>query len=725
MSYRSTVIALLPLGYWPLDELANGTFADISGNGETGTHDALAAFGFPGAIETESSSATSGPVGNVPAGIGEPLDIRDNFTWLFWVFYDPTNPSAHVINRRGQWGIGNSVQAGINNDQIVAHLSLVPDNPFTLTAAATLVPNTWYFVAVVRNAAVFSIYVNASLAQGATRSDLTAAEVDYNVNGNAWFVGRSINTTAFSSKASAHVAIFDYALNAAQVLVVYEAALNQLRLAGRSDVVVTAVLSSLADPDPVSFPWRWNWSDIPVERIVFQTAVASSVTAAEEANSQRVAPRRELEFTQLLRNHTERRKLRAQLWAKQHAPWFIPVRQDAQQLTVVVNASATTIPVSTLYRDYEVGQRIGLRQVADNGTITHWEEQVITAVNIDSVACAPLTNSYAPYLSWVYPVRRAYLPPSINIKPHTDAVEELTVTARLLPEDEAVVPNRIIPWTPTIKYRDYEVWDISLWPTNDWGDRDDYEVSRETMDVDFGIGLLGVESDTAGASETLPWRIKTKGRETIARLLGWFYERRGRARYVWVPTLQADFDVLSVDGVDLTVADTNYGDTFALAEARRDLAFVYYDGTMEFRRVVGFSGTTNETLELDAPVPTLTSLRMVSLLKFCRLDADQVEIAWHTDDVVEIAWAFREMLHTPEGTGVSSLSPSASMSVSLSPSGSPSPSSSVSLSRSPSASLSPSGSLSPSASVSSSPSVSTSASSSPSPSPSSSASPSA
>ena len=193
------------------------------------------------------------------------------------------------------------------------------------------------------------------------------------------------------------------------------------------------------------------------------------------------------------------------------------------------------------------------------------------------------------------------------------------------------------------------------------------------------------------------------GLANISAFLGWFYERRGALTYLWVPTVQEDFDIVShhVFENQITVRDTNYSDAFALAEARRDLAFIYYDGSMEFRRVIAFEGAVNETLTLDAALPSFTDLRMVSLLKYCRMDADQLELAWETDDKVVVAWRFREMLYTPEGEGLSSLSPSASASRSLSPSSSPSPSASISASLSPSASTSPSPSSSTSSSMTS------------------------
>jgi hypothetical protein len=721
-TYEEEVLADSPLAFWRLKEGAGATvMVDTSPNVNNGTYYNDAIFGFPPPVETDAGAAA---VGNrVGEGDVTPKPTG-NLAMEGWV-YCPDVPFAvcHLITGVGQTGASGGIYTAYDSGTITTRFSTDGTTGTTVDMVYVVpVRDLFYHVVFNRNGTQLSMIVNGVLVDTAVTS---ADPITSSYTTEPWRIGVAATGNLWAGRGTAEPAVYDHPLTVARALAHYEAALNALFLNGRSDVIVTSTLSSLIEPAPISFPFRHNWADPLIERLSFRTAISSARTGAEEANSQRVAPRREFEFVQLLRNDIERRKFRAQLWANQHGKWLVPVRQDYEQLVVPLAATTTTIPVSTTYRDYEVGGYIGLRQLDDSGNITHWEEQLITSITPVAVECAALLNSYTPWLSWVYPVKRALLPRSLTIKGHTAAVEKATITAQLLPEDEAVAPNRIVPWTPTLKYRDYEVWDIAVWPSNDWGDLREYDVSRETDEVDFeGGGLLGVESDTIGASETLPWRIKTKGRETIARFLGWFYERRGRARYLWVPTLQSDFEVLTVDESDLTVADTNYSDNFALAEPRRDLAFVYYDGTMQFRRVVGFAGTTNETLTLDAGVPSLTNLRSVSLLKFCRLDGDQVEIAWHTDDVVEIAWAFREMLHTPEGTGLSSLSPSPSVSVSLSPSGSASPSSSVSLSKSPSLSLSPSSSISPSSSVSRSPSSSTSGSTSPSVSPSHSASPS-
>lgn len=716
--YSDLIASLLPVRWARCNELLAGVFTDSSSFAQHGTTQPDAVFGLPSAIETDpASSSIGGPAGNFPAAAGGEADLKGNFTILWWQWYDAANASGVAWGRRGQLGLSHSVQGGINEDRIFADITL--DNGgigdyFPLVAEAALVDQSWYMCALVRNATVARLYVNADLGQGTERTDLTTADVDYNVDGSDWFIGRSFNTTAFASTRTDEAIFLDYAVDQALVTLIYETALNALFLNGVSNVIPTAILRSDFESDPVSFPFRHNWSEPLVERLSFRSDISQSVTGVEEGNGLRITPRRELEFTQLLRNDRERRKLRALLWANQHRKWFIPVRQYAEQLLTPLSIGATTASISTQYKDYEVNLWIGFRQYDGSGNVEHSEERLITS--LAPLEFEPLVNDYAAYRSIVYPVRRALLPKSVNLHGFTNSVEEITINFRLLPEDEAIVPNRITPFTPTLKYRDVELFDGRIWQSNDWSENREYEVERDIQEIDFDNGLIGVESDTAGASETFSYRMVLNGHENIAAFLGWYYERMGALRYLWVPTMQRDFEILSVAGDELTVRDTNYSDAYVLAEPRRDLAFVYFDGTIITRRVLGFAGTTNETLTLDADVPTLTDLRCLSLLKYCRLDADQLELAWETDSKVVVAWRFREPLHTPEGEGVSSLSPSASQSTSLSPSHSPSPSASLSLSPSPSSSISPSSSLSPSSSTSrsNSPSLSPSSSASPS-----------
>jgi hypothetical protein len=735
-TFEETVLALNPLLFWRCKDLVGPTITDYSGNEHHGTVvSGTALLGQQSGVETDPDARSVYLPGGFANNICEldptpaPLLFTGNFTIACFVRHQEASGFQYLM---GRGGLAGGTASGLHFFTTGSTVRTLHGRIITAGGADDVDAETSYeldadhFVTFTRNDTVLQLRVGGVLVgeNAVASNDPLEVEVSHDL-----VFGAAGNNLGPLKGWASELIICDYAWTLAQGREVYESAINAVFISGVSNVIPTAVLYSDFPTDPVSWPFRWNWSEVPVERLSFATDISTARTGAEEGNGLRVAPRREFEFVQVLRTNAERRRFRALLWSKQHQPWWVPVRQHAEQLVAPLTTGATTIPAMTTYRDYEVGGYVGLRQLNDAGDIVHWEERLITGL-VGGVQCEATVNDYAAYLSWTYPVKRALLTPAISPHGFTDTVEQVPLTARLLPEDEAEVPNRIVPWTRTLAYRDYEVFDPAAWPSHNWDEEREYEVERLIDEVDFGAGRIGYESDTAGAAETIPYRLILDGNEAIARFLGWWYERKGQLRYLWVPTMQRDFEVLAVDGDELTVSDTNYSDAFALAEPRRDLTFVYNDNTMELRRVVAFAGTPDETLTLDFAAPSLTNLRSVSLLKFCRLDANQIELAYETDNKAVVVFSFREMLHSPEGTGRSSLSPSASPSASGSPSHSPSPSASpsatpsVSVSPSPSPSLSVSISPSVSASVSQSASVSPSSSGSASPSPSASTSPS-
>lgn len=728
-SFYDTVIALAPV-LWPRFDESSGTVLHDSST--FATHGTIydPVFGLPSPILTDSSSfAMSGPAGKILIADAPQADVRGNFSIIVFGFVLPADQVqvSHLVTRNGQIGLGGGNWIAIDNGTIRFTLAIDGDD-YELDYAVP-VREQWYMIEGFRNGAVMGLRINGESVV-APRSDLPLSDIS--VGGSpAWFFGSSENQNLWWSAGTDEAIIFSPPITEQNGIDIYEAAIGATFLHGRADANPTGILRSTFEPDPISYPFRHNWTETLVERVSFRSAISNAITGVEESVSEMEAPRRELEWTQLVRDDRERRRLRSLLWANQHRKWFIPVRQYAERLLEPLTATTTTTPISTAYKDYEIDSWIGFRQMNDAGEIVHWEERRITSLNPNSVEHEPLAHDYAAYLSIVYPVRRGLLRAQLSVKGHTDAVEELTLTARLLPEDESIIPNRITPFSPTIKYRDVEVFDGRVWQSNDWSEEREYEIERGGEEIDFNTGLIGFESDTVGASETFSYRMTLSGIDNIAAFLGWYYERVGALRYVWVPSMQRDFDLLSVNNDDdqITVRDTNYSNAYALAEPRRDLAFVYWNGSVSLRRVIAFEvSESDEILTLDADVPTTTNLRFISLLKYCRLDADQIELAWQTDNVVQVAWRFREPMMTPEGVGRSSLSPSASLSGSVSPSGSASPSSSLSHSPSPSLSPSPSASISPSHSISpsssGSPSHSASSSTSASTSPSSSTSPS-
>ncbi len=644
-SYLDTVLALGPAGFWRLDETSGTVMSDSSGNGNHGTFFDDCVFGAPSPIETDpGSSAIGGRVGQAPALDSSPLDAANGSTIGGWILYrnDFLAGTATLLCREAQWGV------------LGGFVDLVwPETP---------VHNTYYFLVGVRNGAQAKLYVNAELAwtEAVNVSDEYPRHIiginnglfqyslrQRNTADSPWFIGVSGSGNVWAASGVDEPFVFDYTLSDAEILGIYESALNSLALTGYSNVISSAILYSDIEPDPISFPFRHNWSDDWIERISFTTGVSKAVKGYESNVGQRIKPRREIELVQVTKNDTERRMLRAKLNAHQSRKWLIPMLDDRERLITPITAGATTITADTSYRDYEISGYVGLRQLNDAGEIVAWEELLVGALTDTEITTAtPVVNNYTN--PEVYPVRRAILEASIQPRGHTDSVEEVTILAKLIAEDEKSTPHRIIEWTPAATYKSYEVFPFAQW-LNNWTELRDYSIDRTRTDVDHELGSFVTESDTNAASETFSWRIILQTKQQQAEFLGWFYARAGSLNYLWVPTMQRDFEIVSAASSNLTVKGHNYSENFSGSEFRRDLAFIYNDNTAVLRRIGSSSlSGASEILVLDSSVPTLTNLRSVSYLLFCRLDNDTIERAAVTDTKVQFAWLFRELLASPD-----------------------------------------------------------------------------
>jgi len=648
-TYQEEKLADNPVFYARLDTLdpAETVITDISGFGNHGTYYMDNVRGMASPIETDASSrAIGGHVGFTRIE----NESLGNFTWEGWIYYPGGDASGTLICRGGQIGLNGSNFLAINTGNAHARISITGSGTFDLTSALGSTIG-YHHLAVVRNGNVLQLYDMAVLVgeeDAAGLGDLGGFGVPFDgTNPNGYtFLGTGSSADVFASPGSDEIAIYDYPLTQTRLQAHVDAALNILSLTGVSNVLSSAVLYSDLEPDPVSFPFRHNWSDSLIERISFRAARSNSVKGYESANSLRPKPRRELELQQVLRDDAERSAFRAKLNANQHRKWFIPILEDREQLTAPLSAGSTLLPATTQYRDYEVGSYAELRQLSVTGEITKSEQVLVTSLS--PFTTNPTTLNYDAYLSSISPARRGIVEAQISPRGHTGTVEDMSLVIRLLAEDEEVTPNRITPWTPTLTYKSYEVLDPAVWQSNDWTELRDYNVERERSDIDFDTGTFTVESDTIGASESFGYRMTLEGRDKHAALLGWFYARAGSINYLWVPTMQADFIPVSAVSDDLTVRGHNYFDNYAGSEYRRDLAFVYFDNTMEFRRIEGVTlDGANEVLDLNTSAPTFTNLRTVSYLRFCRLDGDTLEIARVTDTKAQFAWGFREILSSP------------------------------------------------------------------------------
>lgn len=648
MSYESVKLALNPIAWYRNDEESGTQMTDSSGNDLHQTYDPLGAFllGQASGVETVPTSRSvysDHGICNfevVPSG---PFDERLSFTWEALV--RATTDGTLVTISRGE--LLNSISFLGSAPTAICRFTLnVGGTPFSVDSSINVFPDSWYHVFGTRNGGTMRLKLNGVIV--GSRSDLPAATpiaVDSPTD-EIGLGGTSHNQTFPFIGNEEEFTFYAPALTDAEETDIYEAMVGSLQLAGFSNVISSAVLYSDIEATPISFPFRHNWVDDWIERISFASGISTARKGYEQGVGQRIKPRREIEITQVLKDDVERRMFRAKLNANQHRKWFVPMLDDRDRLTGSVASGVDIFAVDTLYKDYEVGGYFGIRQLNDAGRILHWEELLITSLtDIEIQTATETANAYTN--PEVYPVRRAIISANQSLRGHTDSVEETSVLARLIAEDEKVTPHRIVEWTPVTTYKSHKVFPADEWPNN-WVELRDYEVTRAREEVDFELGPFAVESDAIAASEAFSWRIILETKQQQAEFLGWFYARAGSLNYLWVPTMQRDFTIVSAVTTTLTVEGHNYFENYSSSEFRRDLAFVYNDNSLILRRInsVVIAGV-NEAFTLDANVPTQTNLRSVSYLLFCRLDNDTIERAAATDTKASFAWLFREILSSP------------------------------------------------------------------------------
>lgn len=749
MSYESVKLAQSPVLYARLDQGGFGvngeTVPDLSGNSLdltlTFTGDAPA-WGHLSPIETDAASREFW--GYTNAGVfgfnGDSLISRPShalmepspkdFTVGEWmrVMAEPGLAGTFpMVQKQGTGGTSLRHNGGFRIggfcfdwDGATATLFEVSDQTFQV---ADYLGESFYVV-VVRSGDALVLYVNAQL-RGITT---ITSGLPTLFNSSPFRIHPASGT--YTNCRHDEVEYHTRALSQAEILESYEAALNALNMRGEANIRTTAVLSGGDEPDPVTYPFRHNWEQPVVERFSWRTSLFKPTNGSTELRRQRSAPRRSVEYQHLLYSEDLRRRFEARAFAGQtQLIQFEPDKVRVGDLLL----GTTSAAFDTRYRDFEVDHYVLAYESDDR-----YEHQLITAVTDDGIEFDPLEQSYTR--PWLKPARIARLPNEGEMDALTDVYGDASTIYEYLEEEEPLSPRRVTTFTPTLAYRNREVFDLSQWQGHDYSEIPTIQWAGDRERLDYGTGAISAKSYRWGSEQLQPYNMNLEGRELIAKYLGWLYERAGQSNPFWMPTFRQDLKPLSINTANdrLLVSGHEYTSLYAAADNRVDLAFVYFDNTYQLRRIESSRPVgPDDELTLTSTPPSLTNLRWLCFLRRVVLSSDDVEITWHTDDTVRVAFAVIDapldweagspsISPSPSASISTSQSPSPSTSASISPSASNSPSFSVSPSLSPSASqsISPSASNSPSGSVSPSGSTSPSSSISPSVSPSASASPS-
>jgi hypothetical protein len=383
------------------------------------------------------------------------------------------------------------------------------------------------------------------------------------------------------------------------------------------------------------YPFAPDWESPVTERLEWLTDVIEGYDATEERTVLRSMPRRTLEY-RLLATFEEAANLDALLWRWQADQYILPIWTDPQVLGAALPAGATSIPAET--DDYDFSTP-GLAVLwSDSG---HYE-----VVNVQSIAADALTLAAPTLADWpasarLYPARVARLTDAVELPYHTDAIAKATVRFE-------IDPSAVTPAPGASLYRGVEVFETA----HNWVETREIEYHRKTQRLDYRLGAIAVDDHSGLPSTRRSHQVLLRDRASIAAWRGWLAARQGRYAPLWVPSLTCDLEqtqAIGAGSTTLTVKALSYNDRYRLDTGRRDIALKHLpSNTWYYRRInavtAGSPGEEDITLDASLGVDAAPGeLAPTSWLTLSRLDADAVEIAWHTTAIAECSINLRSL----------------------------------------------------------------------------------
>ncbi|WLT32835.1 hypothetical protein [Geothrix sp. PMB-07] len=384
-----------------------------------------------------------------------------------------------------------------------------------------------------------------------------------------------------------------------------------------------------------------DWSEPPEELLTWKTEVLRAYKGTEQRVQILGQPRRKLSFSYLLEDASQNARFQSQVWGWQGRVFAVPVWMDQQWLAADLAAGAVAVPYQTAYQDIEAGQSVLLW--AD---VLTWEIVETASFDATSIQLKQPTR-----LDWakgtrVVPVRLARMPKALQWGRPNALMSQLRIDWSV-DTSSGIAANRILPSGLPL-YQGYEV----LTEEPDWSFEVGESAELDEDLVDFEVGPVAYDPHTSAPEFSRPFNWVMKGRDAIARFLGFLDGHSGRQVPFWLPSYAHDMeqaqDAAAAD-VSIQIRDIEYSVYIAQHLNRRDLAFYPLSGPPIFRRITASSqGVGNvEWITLDqsfGQTRKASDWSCISFLTFVRLDQDSLQLVWETDDLLRVSFRVKEIL---------------------------------------------------------------------------------
>jgi hypothetical protein len=648
MSYITTVLSKNPVLFPYLADTPGTTvMTDYSVSAVNGVYHANAVLGLESPIETDPTGRAVG--GRVGLVTGAPAPVND-FSWGGWGYAsDDVNTHAGIVCRNGQAGlnhsnflelgkaVGTGTQARV---QCMVSIGAADGEHSFLLSIDCPALNQFYRALVTRIGSVLSLFMNGVL--GDQRTDLPAGPITLPAFlSNTWKIGTEGNGGGvWNAVRTSAVDIYDRGLTAADELEIYESGRARLPMFVDFNMRTSMIVDLTPPTVYAAFPYSHDFASPAIERLIRLTEVVQAKDGTEERSGQSDKTKRRYSYDIPILDAHSRRRLKAFLRANQKQPVIWPITTDEDELSEAIAAGeSVVIPVATQHMDYDVGGRAIL------GSETDYEAVEIEAMDADSITAKEVVNDW-PIGTLIRPGKRAIVQQDLSLSSINEDTQDISITATILVEDIVAAPNRITPYTPTL-YRGVERFNPFEFGLNDTSDASDDDSRMVSEVLDTGTGIFRVDTDQEFATEGIGYTFFLDGRELISAFLGWYEARTGRLNNLWVPTMVRDIgELVAISISTVTLSESYYETDYAGDPARSDLVLVGTDDTIGLRHInsVAPSGD-NEVLTLSALAApfTLSNTEFVCFLLMCRLEADEVELAWFTSDLLKATVKFREV----------------------------------------------------------------------------------
>lgn len=399
-------------------------------------------------------------------------------------------------------------------------------------------------------------------------------------------------------------------------------------------------------------PYQHNWVSPVIERLVYLTTVLPSESGIEQAIMQREFPRRFIDYNFLLANTAQdnlqnarlRAKFQALMFGWMHRTFAVPVWTDATRLQVQANAGQNIIQVSTAFFDYDVGNYLMLWLDEENYELVEIQSMTTNQV----VATVNLGRTWPATRTVVMPARLAVVAPKVSGEKHAVDIDVVPITFEFLPE--AYSSNRLVAGMRVI-YRGIDV----LMPSADYSDNVEFEINRAQTRIDFERGRYVIDATNVAAIGGIGHSLVFQNHLQTSDFFAWLNTRKGRLWPVWVPTWSNDFQVvndIAGGALSMTVQRIDYTSLYLIdgapAANRRDVMIRLTNGQYFFRRITGASYDGNtEIITIDSALGQLVPVSAIDRVCFLvpsRLEADAVELAWYTGNIMRAAFRLTDLL---------------------------------------------------------------------------------